>query len=91
MSITRRSGEAFDNKGIVDLLMGISFYCAVVRFLGAVRIDIEENNEQSLREFPLRGCASIRCSNDAYRAPLYAISQARPRGPSCADADGDNR
>lgn len=45
--------QALDNEQLVDLLLTISFYCAVVRFLGAMQIDVEDDYQQYLREFPL--------------------------------------
>lgn len=42
-----------DNELLVDLLLTISFYCAVVRFLGAMQIDVEDDYQHYLREFPL--------------------------------------
>lgn len=44
-----------DNELLVDLLLTISFYCAVVRFLGAMQIDVEDDYQHYLREFPLPG------------------------------------
>ncbi len=46
-----RSG--LDNEQIVDLLMTISFYAAVVRLLAALQIDVEDDYLPYLREFPL--------------------------------------
>ncbi|MBI1398253.1 MAG: carboxymuconolactone decarboxylase family protein [Betaproteobacteria bacterium] len=42
-----------DKERIVDLLITISFYCGVVRFLGAVKIDVEDDYRQYLEAFPL--------------------------------------
>ncbi len=47
--------QGLDNERIVDLLMVISFYCGVVRLLAALRIDVEEDYEKFLKEFPLNG------------------------------------
>jgi hypothetical protein len=35
--------KGLDNERIVDLLLVISFYCGVVRLLGALQIDVEED------------------------------------------------
>ena len=45
--------EAFDNERIVDLLMTISFYAAVVRLLAALQIDVEDDYLPYLEAFPL--------------------------------------
>ena len=45
--------KGFDNEQIVDLLMTISFYAAVVRLLAALQIDVEDDYLPYLREFPL--------------------------------------
>ncbi len=42
-----------DEQCIIDLVLAISFYCAVVRVLGVLQIDLEENYKHYLREFPL--------------------------------------
>jgi alkylhydroperoxidase family enzyme len=47
--------RGLDNEHIVDLLMVISFYCGVVRLLAALQIDVEEDYETYLKEFPLPG------------------------------------
>jgi len=47
--------QGLDNERIVDLLMVISFYCGVVRLLAALQIDVEEDYEKFLKEFPLYG------------------------------------
>ena len=47
--------KGFNNEQLVDLLLTISFYCAVVRLLAALQIDVEEDYLQYLREFPLPG------------------------------------
>jgi alkylhydroperoxidase family enzyme len=46
---------ALDNEKIIDLLMVISFYCGVVRLLAALQIDVEQDYEKYLKEFPLPG------------------------------------
>tara|TARA_Y100000588_G_scaffold267456_1_gene282555 strand:+ start:270 stop:818 length:549 start_codon:yes stop_codon:yes gene_type:complete len=38
---------------IIDLVLTISFYCAVVRVLGVLQIDLEESYKHYLVEFPL--------------------------------------
>jgi len=45
--------KGLNNEQTVDLLITISFYCGVVRLLAALRIDVEEDYMQYLREFPL--------------------------------------
>jgi len=45
--------QGLDNEQLVDLILTISFYCAVVRLLGALQIDVEDDYQQYLREFPL--------------------------------------
>jgi alkylhydroperoxidase family enzyme len=45
--------KGFDNEQLVDLLLTISFYAAVVRLLAALKIDVEEDYLPYLREFPL--------------------------------------
>jgi len=45
--------QGLDNERIVDLLMTISFYCGVVRFLSAMKIDVEDDYLPFLKEFPL--------------------------------------
>jgi hypothetical protein len=42
-------------KRIVDLLPVISFCCGVVRLLGALQIEVEDDYRQYLQEFPLGG------------------------------------
>jgi alkylhydroperoxidase family enzyme len=42
-----------DTERIVDLLLTISFYAAVVRMLAALQIDVEDDYLPYLREFPL--------------------------------------
>jgi alkylhydroperoxidase family enzyme len=45
--------NGLDAERIVDLLLTISFYCAVVRLLAALKIDVEDDYMHYLREFPL--------------------------------------
>jgi alkylhydroperoxidase family enzyme len=45
--------KGLDNEQIVDLLLTISFYAAVVRLLAALQIDVEDDYLPYLREFPL--------------------------------------
>jgi alkylhydroperoxidase family enzyme len=45
--------QGLDNEKIVDLLMVIAIYCGVVRLLGALQIDVEEDYADYLKEFPL--------------------------------------
>ena len=45
--------QGLDNDQLVDLVMIISFYTGVVRLLAALQIDVEEEYEQYLKEFPL--------------------------------------
>lgn len=44
---------ALSKEHLIDLLMTISFYCGIVRFLKAVRIDNEPEYNKYLEEFPL--------------------------------------
>lgn len=41
-----------DHERIVDLIVTISFYCGVVRVLGALEIDVEPEYQHYLSEFP---------------------------------------
>ena len=45
--------QGLDSEQLVDLVMTISFYNGVVRLLAALQIDVEEEYEQYLKEFPL--------------------------------------
>jgi alkylhydroperoxidase family enzyme len=45
--------EHLDAQCIVDLVLVISFYCAVVRVLGVLQIDLEASYAHYLTEFPL--------------------------------------
>ncbi len=42
-----------DHERIVDLIVAISFYCGVVRVLGALQMDVEPEYQHYLAEFPL--------------------------------------
>ena len=46
-------GKDLDNERIVDLVITISFYNAVVRLLGSLAIDVEPEYQPYLDEFPL--------------------------------------
>jgi hypothetical protein len=43
----------FDTERLVDLVITISFYNAVVRLLGSLAIDVEPEYQRYLEEFPL--------------------------------------
>jgi alkylhydroperoxidase family enzyme len=45
--------QGFDNEELIDLLLTIGFYNAVVRVLATLQIDVEEDYLQYLEEFPL--------------------------------------
>jgi alkylhydroperoxidase family enzyme len=45
--------QGLDNECIVDLVITIGFYNAVVRVLEALRIDVEDDYKKFLDEFPL--------------------------------------
>ncbi len=47
--------QGFDSQKIVDRLMAVSFYCRVVPQLGARQINVGEDCEKYLKEFPLPG------------------------------------
>ena len=47
--------QGLDNECIVDLLIIIGFYNAVVRVLEALQIDVEDDYLHYLQEFPLPG------------------------------------
>jgi alkylhydroperoxidase family enzyme len=51
----RQLQQGLDNEKIIDLLMVISIYCGVVRLLGALQIDVEEDYAPYLKQFPLPG------------------------------------
>ena len=42
-----------DERDIVDLVIAVSFYCGVVRLLGALEIDLEPPYDKYLEEFPI--------------------------------------
>ncbi|HZP91288.1 MAG TPA: carboxymuconolactone decarboxylase family protein [Burkholderiales bacterium] len=42
-----------DNGQLADLMLAISFYTGVVRLLSALQIDVEEDYQRYLKEFPL--------------------------------------
>jgi len=44
---------ALDAELLVDLIVTISFYCGVVRVLGSLQIEVEEDYMPYLRQFPL--------------------------------------
>jgi alkylhydroperoxidase family enzyme len=46
-----------DNERLVDLVITISFYNAVVRLLGSLQIDVEPEYQPYLEEFPLPAAA----------------------------------
>lgn len=41
------------HETLIDLITSIAFYCAVVRILGALQMDVEDNCRHYLEEFPL--------------------------------------
>jgi alkylhydroperoxidase family enzyme len=43
----------FDNERLVDLVLVISFYCAVVRVLASLDIRVEPDYQPYLDRFPL--------------------------------------
>lgn len=45
--------ENFDNERLTDLVITISFYSAVVRYLGTMQIDVEPEYQPYLDKFPL--------------------------------------
>jgi alkylhydroperoxidase family enzyme len=45
--------KAFDHERLVDLLLTIAFYNAVVRLLASLQIDVEADYLHYLDEFPL--------------------------------------
>ena len=48
-----RLSSELSNEHVVDLITTISFYCCVVRVLGALQIDVEPEYEPYLQQFPL--------------------------------------
>lgn len=47
--------KGLGNQLVVDLLLTISVYCGVVRLLAALQIDVEDDYQRYLQEFPLPG------------------------------------
>jgi len=47
--------QGFDSEKIVDRLMAVSFNYRVVLQLGALQINVGEDCEKYLKEFPLQG------------------------------------
>jgi alkylhydroperoxidase family enzyme len=45
--------QSFDNECLTDLVVTISFYNAVVRYLGTMQIDVEPDYQPYLDKFPL--------------------------------------
>lgn len=45
--------QHFDNERLTDLVLTISFYSAVVRYLGTMQIDVEPDYQPYLDKFPL--------------------------------------
>ncbi len=45
--------EELDNERVVDLVVAIGFYNAVVRVLATLEIDVEPNYQQYLDRYPL--------------------------------------
>ncbi len=45
--------QSLDNERLVDLVLTIGFYNAVVRILATLKIDVEDDYKQYLDEFPL--------------------------------------
>lgn len=45
--------QGLDHQRTVDLILTIAFYCAVVRVLGALQIDVEAESQPLLKQFPL--------------------------------------
>ena len=46
-------GETLDTERLTDLVLTIAFYCAVVRVLATLQIDVEEEYLPYLKQFPL--------------------------------------
>src|ERR1700686_59314 len=46
-------GEKLDTEHLTDLVLTIAFYCAVVRVLATLQIDVEEEYLPYLKQFPL--------------------------------------
>ena len=49
-----------DNERVVDLVITISFYNAVVRLLASLQIDVEPEYQPYLEDFPLPAAARAR-------------------------------
>ena len=49
----RRLEKCLDNEQLVDLVLVITYYAQVVRVLGALRIDVEDEFSSALERFPL--------------------------------------
>src|SRR4051794_19325039 len=45
--------KGLDHEPIVDLIMTIAIYCGLVRLLAALQIDVEDDYQPYLQEFPL--------------------------------------
>jgi alkylhydroperoxidase family enzyme len=45
--------QSFDNERLTDLVLTIAFYNAVVRILATLQIDVEDEYQKYLDEFPL--------------------------------------
>ena len=45
--------QALDAESLVDLVVTVSFYCAVVRLLASLEVDVEESYLPYLRKYPL--------------------------------------
>ena len=45
--------QSLDNERLVDLVLTIAFYNAVVRILATLQIDVEDGYQKYLDEFPL--------------------------------------
>jgi hypothetical protein len=49
----RRLAGQLGTAVAVELVLVVAHYCAVVRVLNSLRVDVEPEYEQYLREFPL--------------------------------------
>ena len=45
--------SSLDNEHITDLILTIAFYCAVVRVLASLKIDVEDDYQRYLEQYPL--------------------------------------
>ncbi len=45
--------RSLGNKGVVDLVIAISFYCGMVRLLATLQIDVPDDLQPFLEKFPL--------------------------------------